>query len=119
MSMRSESQSVKANVVFPAKVTVVPVLSLLRFNVVEDGTAKLERTMAVQEAVAEATCPIAVTVHAVPLLAVVVVTVDVVFVAVLVDVVFVVVVDVVFVVVVVDFVVVVAVVVPVDGMHWE
>jgi hypothetical protein len=41
--------------VFPANVTVVPVLSLLRFNVVEVGTAKLESTIDVQEAVAEAT----------------------------------------------------------------
>lgn len=41
--------------VFPAKVTVVPVLSLLRFSVVEVGTARLESTIAVQDAVAEAT----------------------------------------------------------------
>jgi len=126
--MRSESQSVNANVVFPSKVTVVPVLSLLRFSVVELGTAKFEITIDVQDAVAEETCAIAVTVHAVPLGALVVVVVVLDFVVVVVDFV-VVVLD--FVVVVLDFVVlvldevfdvVVAVVVGVvtaDGTHCE
>jgi len=55
ISIRSESQSVKANVVFPANVTVVPVFNLLRFRVLEAGTAKLEMRMLVHAAVADAT----------------------------------------------------------------
>lgn len=107
----------------PEKVTVVPVFSLLRFKVVEDGTAKLERTIAVQEAVAEATSDAAVTVHVPVLLdplavVVLVEVVEVVFV-VEVDVVFVVVVDVVFVEVVEVDVVFVEVVDAADGKHCE
>ena len=54
--------------VFPENVTVVPCFNLLRLSVVEDGTAKLERTIDVQDAVAEATCETVVTVQVPPVL---------------------------------------------------
>jgi hypothetical protein len=49
------SKEARGLTVFPANVTVVPVFNLLRFRVLEAGTAKLEMRMLVHAAVADAT----------------------------------------------------------------